>query len=283
MSPKTRTFLARIHQIENLSAGHRHIAELLLGHPQDSPFWGIEEVAERAETSPSAVVRFAKRLGYSGFAELRQHLIAEMRVRAHGEDRLLAAPKGITATLAEVARHDIQNLHRLSQVLDEKQLNGVVRCLERAHHRVLIGHGISWVMAQHLGYLLTVSGMVSVAGNPAEFARQVANLSLKDVLVAFSFPPYSQETLNVVNFARKGGVPVIAFTDRLDSPLALRATHALAVPGENLFFSHSLSAFNALAHTLATTLASRNPERALGRLREAEQVAEAQFTEDWKG
>jgi len=282
MAPKTKTFLARIHEIENLSAGHRHIAELLLGHSQDSPFWGIEEVAERAETSPSAVVRFAKRLGYSGFTELRQHLIAEMRIRSHGEDRLLVAPKGICATLGEVARLDIQNLQRVTQILSEKQLNDVVKSLEKAHHRVLIGHGISWVMAQHLGYLLTVSGLISVAGNPAEFARQAANLSPKDLLVAFSFPPYSQETLNVVDFARKGGVSVIGFTDRLDSPLALRSTHAIAVPGENLFFSHSLSAFNVIAHTLATTLANRNPERALGRLREAERVAEAQFSEDWK-
>jgi len=282
MSSKTKTFLARIHEIQDLSAGHRHIAELLLGHPQDSPFWGIEEVAKRADTSPSAVVRFSKRLGYSGFTELRQHLITEMRVRSHGEDRLLVAPKGIAATLAEVARYDIQSLQHLSQILDERLLNDVVKCLERAHHRVLIGHGISWVMAQHLGYLLTVSGLVSVAGNPAEFARQVANLGPKDVLVAFSCQPYSQETLTVVDYARKGGVPVIAFTDRLDSPLALRATHALVVPGENLFFSHSLSAFNVVAHTLATTLAGRNPERALVRLREAERVAGAQFSEDWK-
>lgn len=283
MSSRPRTLLTRMHQAEGLSSGHRKLAELLLGNPLEAPFWGIEEVAQRAETSPSAVVRFAKRLGYTGFTELKQGLVSEMRARSHGEGRVVTAPAGIMATLGEVAKRDIRNLERLTHLADEANLAAVVELLGKARNRVLIGHGVSSIMATQLGYVLTMAGLTSVAGNPAEFARQVANLGPKDVLLAFSFPPYSQETLSVATFAKSRKVPVIAITDRPDSPLGSNAAHTLAVPGESLFFSHSLAAFSALAHTLGTTLANRNPERIIDRLREAERVSEDLFTEDWKG
>ncbi|MBK8791622.1 MAG: MurR/RpiR family transcriptional regulator [Holophaga sp.] len=282
MSSRHRTLLSRLHQAEGLSVGHRKLAELLLGHPLEAPFWGIEEVALKSGTSTSAVVRFAKRLGYTGFTELKRDLVAEMQLRSHGEGRLVTAPHGILATLAEVATRDIQNLERLTHLMDETELTAVVNLLGRARSRVLIGHGVSWVMATQLGYVLTMAGLTTVAGNPAEFARQVANLGPKDVLVAFSFPPYSQETLNVASFAKSRKIPVIAITDRRESPLGKSATHALAVPGESLFFSQSLAAFNALTHTLATTLANRNPTGIIDRLREAEKVSEDLFTKDWK-
>ena len=283
MSSRPRTLLTRMHQAEGLSEGHRRLAELLLGNPLEAPFWGIEEVARRAETSPSAVVRFAKRLDYAGFSELKHDLVSEARARSHGEGRVVTAPHGILATLAEVATRDIRNLERLTQLTDERELTAVVKLLGRARNRVLIGHGVSWVMAVQLGYVLTMAGLTTVAGNPAEFARQAANLGPKDLLLAFSFPPYSQETIKVASFAQSRKVPVIAITDRPDSPLGQRATHTLSVPGESLFFSQSLAAFSALAHTLATTLANRNPEGIIDRLRKAEQVSKDLFTDDWKG
>lgn len=282
MSSRPRSLLSRIHLATGLSPGHRKLAELLLGHPGEAPFWGIEEVAARGETSPSAVVRFAKRLGYSGFAELKQGLVQEMRAQSHGEGRVVAAPQGILATLVDVARRDIRNLEQLTHLMEEGELKAVVSLLGQARSRVLIGHGVSWVMAQQLSYVLTMAGLTTVAGNPAEFARQASNLGPKDVLVAFSFPPYSQETLRVATYARGRKVPVVAITDRRDAPLADQADHVLPVPGEGLFYSHSLAAFNTLVHTLGTTLANRDPERALGRLREAERVSADLFTEDWR-
>jgi DNA-binding MurR/RpiR family transcriptional regulator len=100
------------------------------------------------------------------------------------------------------------------------------------------------------------------------------------LLIAFSFPPYSQETLDVVDYARKLHAPVIAFTDGLDSPLARHADITVPVAGENLMFTHSIAAYAVVAHTIAAALASKDREAAIKRLQEAERIAKPQFTEE---
>ena len=80
-----------------------------------------------------------------------------------------------------------------------------------------------------------------------------------------------------VEFARRRGIPVLAFTDRIRSPLARLAENVLPVPGENLLYSHSLAAFAVLAHAIATSVATRDREGILLKLREAERVARPKF------
>lgn len=271
------TLVTRLHATKGLSSSQRRIATCLLGNLGEAAFWGVEEVAERAESSVATVVRFAQKLGYRGFMEMRQALVAQAKAKTAPEDRLLRAPREAAAMLVEVAKQDMLNIERTVQGINEDLLMRLVQSIEGARFRVLVGHGVSRIMSQHLGYLLTVSGYVTVAESPAEFARQVANLDARDLLIAFSFPPYSQETLDVVDYARKRNTPVIAITDSLDAPLARHANLTVPVAGENLMFTHSIASFAVVAHTIAAALASRDREASIQRLLEAERIAKPQF------
>ena len=272
------SLLNRLHgALHGMTPNQRRIADCVLAEPKDAAFWGVEELAERSGTSVATVVRFAQALGFTGFLELRQALVAQARAGGDAEGRLLAAPKGAAAALVEVARRDVANIERTVAGINEALLKAVIRRLEASRHRVLFGLGVSPIMAEHLAYLLTLAGLPVVGGNPAEFARQVANLGPKDVVVAFTFQPYSKETLDAVAYARKREVKIIAFTDRLDAPVARLADHTLVVAGENLLFSHSVTTFGVLAHAIATSIASQDPHLALKKLREVERVALPKF------
>lgn len=260
-----------------LTDAHRRLADQLLGSPDEAPFWGIEALAERAGVSVATAVRFAKLLGYRGFLELRQAIVEETKARQKGEGALSQVPEGAAATLVEVAHRDIANIERLTKVVGEALLGRAVKRLATAHHRVIVGRGVSQHMAELLAYLLTLAGYPSVAGNAADFATQVSNLGPKDLLVVFSFPPYSAETLDAAAFAAQRKVPVLGFSDRLDAPLGALADPLLPLPGENLLYSHSLAAFAVMAHALATSLAAKDRNSALKRLREADKVASRQF------
>lgn len=275
--PRTSSLLASLRHQAFTSAGHQRLADVILTHLDEVPTWGIHALAAEAGTSPAAVVRFAKTLGCTGFSDLRNAIFAETRVRDLGEDRLLRAPHAASALMVDVARRDFANIEHAVQLLDEPRMEALAAHLRGASHRVLLGHGISWIMAQHLALILTHCGLVTVAGSPAEFGRQVVNLTPRDVLVAFSFPPYSKETLQVVRHAREQGVPVLAFSDGPRSPLFAEATVAITVPGENLFYSHSLAAFSVIAQALGTALTQDDPEGALQRLHEAERINRAQL------
>ncbi|HLO65906.1 MAG TPA: MurR/RpiR family transcriptional regulator [Holophaga sp.] len=280
MTTPKNTLVARLQNARGLSSSQRRIADCVLARMGEAAFWGVEEMAEHSQSSVATVVRFAQKLGYTGFLELRQALVAQAKRRDKGGERLFQAPEEAAATLLEVARRDVANIEQMIHGVNEALLQEVVRSLKGARHRVAIGRGVSQIMAGQLAYLLTQAGLPTIEGSPADFASQASNLDARDLLIAFSFHPYSTETLDAATYARRKGLRVLAFTDKLGAPIARLADATLPVAGENLLYSHSLAAFSVLSHGIATAVAASDREQIIQRVREADKVARAQFVKD---
>ena len=278
-APKT-PLLNRIHSARGLSPSQRQIADCLIANMNEAALWGVEDLAAKSQTCVATVVRFAKKLDYSGYLEMRKALVGAAKKHYGRGEQLLQAPMQASATLLEVVRRDLRNLETLVQAVDEDLLQRVVKQVRDSRIRLIIGDGVSALMARQFAYLLINTGLPVMEGNPADFATQVGLLDTKDLLVAISITPYTQETLDAAAYARKRGIPVLAFTDSLNSPLAKSATLALPIPGENLLFSHSVTAFGVLAHAIATSIASQTPQKTLSKLREVERVARQKFAKD---
>ncbi len=239
-------------------------------------------MAERANVSIGTVVRFSKRLGYRGFSEFRDALREACQLRSEGDPlEALEAPTDPFWALTEVVRRDQENLNRLVQSLDQATLESATQLLMRSQHRVLLGRGVSHVMCQVLAFNLTQAGLPCIAAIPSEFSNQVANLGDHDVLVVVSFAPFSRETVDAAAFAKRCGIPVLAFTDRHDSPLAGSATVAVVLPSEDFLFSFGLSTFSVLSHALAIAVASKDTAGTAKRLKAADEVAQPLFVERW--
>jgi DNA-binding MurR/RpiR family transcriptional regulator len=277
MSASKNPLLNRLHSARGLSPSQRHIADCLIANMHEAPLWGVEELAEKSRTCVATVVRFAKKLDYSGYLEMRRAMVSAAKKHYGRDEQLLQAPVQASATLLEVARRDMRNIEILLQAINEDLLQGVVKLLMTSRNRLAIGDGVSALMTRQIAYLLINIGLPVMEGNPADFATQVGLLEVKDLLIAISISPYSQETLDAAAYARKRGIPILVFTDSLASPLAKVATLVLPIPGENLLFSHSLTAFGVLAHAISTSIASQSPQRALSKMREVERVAHRKF------
>jgi DNA-binding MurR/RpiR family transcriptional regulator len=280
MTTSKNPLLNRLHSARGLSSSQRQIADCLIANMNEAALCGVEELAEKSSTSVATVVRFAKTLEYSGYLEMRKALVSAAKKHYRRGDQLLQAPVQASATLLEVARRDLKNIEILVQAVDEALLQKVVKLLKGSRLRLAIGDGVSALMTRQLAYLLINIGLPVLEGNPADFATQVGMLEPKDLLIAISITPYSQETLDAAAYARKRNIPILAFTESVHSPLAKGATLTLPIPGENLLYSHSLTAFGVLAHAIATSIASQTPEQALSKLREVERVARRKFAKE---
>ena len=277
MAPTKNPLLNRLHSAQGLSPSQRQIADCLIANLNEAALWGVEDLAAKSQTCVATVVRFAKKLEYSGYLEMRKALVTDAKRHYGRGEQLFHAPVQASATLLEVARRDVRNIETLVKAVHEDLLQKVVKQIKEARIRVAIGDGVSSLMARQLAYLLINTGLPVMEGNPADFATQVGMLESRDLLIAISITPYTQETLDAAAYARKRGIPVLAFTDSLNSPLAKSATLALPIPGENLLFSHSVTAFGVLAHAIATSIASQAPQQAINKLREVERVAQKKF------
>lgn len=270
--------MTRLDKAEDLSATQRRIADCLKANMDEAPLWGLEDLAKESQTSVATVVRFSKKLGYSGYLEMRKGLVTSARKHWQRGDQLLQAPENAAETLVEVARRDIQSIERVVQSVDQASLQKAVDLLKGSRLRLVLGDGVSSLMARHLAYLLLATGTPTLEGSPMDFATQVASLGPGDLLIAIGINPYTRETVDAAAYAKSRGIPVLAFTDSTHSPLARIAHLTLPIPGKNLLFSHSLAAFGTLAHALATAIARSNPEASLKTLRETEKVARTKFS-----
>lgn len=278
--PASNSFMDRLAKnLGGLTDGQRLLANRLLVEPA-AGFTSAERLAREVRVSIPTVVRFAQALGYAGYGEMRQALVTEARETRGKQARFLQTPSGAMQTLEEVLRRDVANMENTVHQVDSRTLEEVVKALSGARHRVVLGRGISCHMAGLLAYLLTQVGLTSVADQSVDFATQVSHLSPKDLLVAFSFHPYSRETLDAVTYARERRVPVVGFTDRQGAPLSKLATWLFPLCGENLLYSHSLSGFMLMANALAVLAASKDAARNLRRLKEAERISKALYSEE---
>jgi DNA-binding MurR/RpiR family transcriptional regulator len=265
-----------------LSAAHRGIAEAIMSDPLMGALWGVETMAERSHVSVGTVVRFAKRLGYKGFSDFRDALRDACKARSHEpEPHRLEPPTDLLGTLGEILRRDAEELSRLRQAVDHSTLEAASRLLVGADHRVILGRGVGHVMGLIFAYHLTQAGVPCIAALPSDFSNQVANLGPRDLLVVVSFAPYSRETVDAADFAKQNGIPVLAFSDRRDSPVAAHADILIPVPSENLLFSFSLTSFAALSHAFAVVLAARDQQGTLRRLQAADRVAKPLCVDVW--
>src|SRR6188474_2865130 len=78
--PKGLTLSGYIRErFEEFSRSQKDVARYIVDHLEEAAFQTAEELARRADTSSSTVVRFSQALGFDGYPELQQAAIEEYR------------------------------------------------------------------------------------------------------------------------------------------------------------------------------------------------------------
>ena len=95
------------------------------------------------------------------------------------------------------------------------------------------------------------------ASAAGEIFEQLFRSGEGDVMIAFSFPRYSKDTINAAHFARSRGAEIIAITDQKQSPVAQLSSAALLAPSEMLSFIDSMTAPMSLINALLVGIATK--------------------------
>ncbi len=136
------------------------------------------------------------------------------------------------------------------------------------------GLGISYLLAEILAYQLTQVGVSSNVLNHTHtlFNENILFLNPKDLLIVFSFPPYSKETIEAAEFANKRKIDVIAITNQHASPVTFFTKANLIVKSENMLYTNSFAAISVLINAIATACAIKDKQRAKKILKESEEI-----------
>ena len=232
-------------------------------------FDGIQATAEQCGVQPSAVVRFAKHFGFSGYSELqalfRADAARQLSAQHDYQDRirgLIASgnePRSSARLAHEVIEGSIESLQALQRGLPPEQFEAAVDLMLDAPSLWLAASRRAFPVGAYLAYALqhTEKPVHGLHGLGAMQKGELRALSPGDVMLAVSFEPYAPETLEVVDAALARGARLLALTDSQLSPLASRATVTLLAQDAATFGFRSLTSTLTLAQSLFLALAYR--------------------------
>lgn len=253
----------------SLSRQLQQIARYVEEHRDHIGLERIQDVAERCDVYPSAVVRFAKRFGFSGYSEMQKMFRAGIaRQIAPGRSYQARIRQLIDSAQGQLSSADIADefigsaiagMHDFKRDLHSSAFDDAVALLLAAPTIWIAGTRRSFAVAAYLTYALqhTDKRIELLSGLGGMQEGQLRGLRAGDVLLAVSFAPYAQESLGSARAARAAGAHVIAVTDSQMSPLAEGADVALVVQESSTFGFRSLTNTMCLAQSLFVALTYR--------------------------
>lgn len=256
-------------EYDGLSNRLKVIARHVETHRDQLGLEGIQSLAEACGVQPSAVVRFAKHFGFSGFSEMqrlfREGLAQQIAPgRAYNLRLRDVIESGSSSLLPEqiadeFIKGSIAGMQQLRQTLDPQALAQAVDLLADTQAIWIAGSRRAFPIAVYLDYALQHTdkriGLFSALGSM--HLGQIRSVRKGDVMIVISFMPYADETVQVAQQAVQRGARLIAITDSRMSPLAREAEVTLMVQDSETFGFRALTATMGLAQSLFVALAYR--------------------------
>ena len=245
-------------KIPHLTESQKVIADYIIESPERFVLSSIREIARDSKISKSTIVRLAQALGYNGVYEMKSAFLESIRHELDPIDRyktFLSNPTDEKNFLSLIAKETISNINSTLKLIDEEQFKKVVHLLEAANHVHTMGLGISTYLAEFAYYLFNrVSIKSFTMQNGLTFAEQIVNFERDDVIFAFSFPPYSRETIQAASYAQEKRIKVISVTNKVTSEIVQYSDISLQVAAESITGFNSIGGVMVLLYSLSAQI-----------------------------
>jgi DNA-binding MurR/RpiR family transcriptional regulator len=260
--------------IEKIAAGYetlprqlKSIASYIEQHRSSVMMDRVSDIARACEVHPSAVVRFSKHFGFSGFSELqaifRRAYTEQLAPIQSYQQRVRKLVKSNRGRLrgSDIAREFIEGsrhgLDELESGLDPEAFDAALDLLMKAKTIYIAGVRRSFAPASYLAYALqhTRKRVILAPGLGGMHREQISSIRRGDALVAISFLPYGKETQYCVRMAHHNKAGSLVITDSQMSALARFASVLLIVKEGNAFGFRSLTNTLCLCQALFISLA----------------------------
>ncbi|EKV29187.1 transcriptional regulator, RpiR family [Caenispirillum salinarum AK4] len=280
----------RIQQLyEELSPQLKQAARHVLAHPEEVALTSMRRLAQHAGVKPSTMVRLARALGFDGFEVMREpyrqwlrggegaYVARARNLQARGE-------QGAVSLVREMMEADAAAIGGMAG--DDDRVSALLACrktLVDARRVYVLGLRSMFSLAHyfHYAYGMAYDNGRLVHGNAGTVFDGLRGVGPEDALICFSFRPYARETVLAADVAADAGASIIAISDSVVSPIALRARHVLAVENASPSFFNSIVPAMGLVQALVAAVIADGGDKALDTISEAEEQL-AKFNAYWQ-
>ena len=257
---QARALSAEIRErFEEFSRSQKDVGQYIVDHLDEAAFHTAEELARRANTSSSTVVRFAQALGFEGFPELQASAREEYRRRhAAGEPADPAVPAQplfpIDQTEFEAAlAADHVNVVETARKVDRDEVAAAIDQISRAERILLCGTDQMAFFASYLRHLLMLLDLrAEVVASPSqEGLARLGRIDERTLVIGFSAGRPHPLVVRAMKLARHRRADTIAICDATLSEVAKLGDQRLYYSSNSPAYVRSHSALLSLIQALA--------------------------------
>jgi DNA-binding MurR/RpiR family transcriptional regulator len=256
-------------RFDEFSRSQKDVARYIVDHLDEAAFQTAEELARRADTSSSTVVRFSQALGFDGYPELQQAAIEEYRNRVAEQDgpgQLFDFDHSeFEASLA--AEHS--NVEDTARSLTREQVEACVSALASAQRVMIIGVDQMAFFASYLRHLLALLDIrAEVVANPRQDSiNRLSRVSEDTLVIAFSAGRAHPLVVRAMKLARHRRAHTLSISDATLSEVAEHAELTLYYSSNSPSFTRSNAALLAIVQALAYGVYARDKAAFKDRIR----------------
>ncbi len=252
-------------------------AKYILENPEDVGLHSMRTLARGAGVKPATISRLSKSLGFDAYEQMRGPFRERLRTRE----------PGFSAQLQDVQKRGADDTRALFEDLRAQEVLNVQNSLADEQYPVLVD-AVDTLWSSRRIYVLGLRGAYAPAflfhyafqlfrdrcqlldTTAGIFADQLRGIGEQDSMLVISFPPYTQLTIDAVEYAVESGVKIVAITDSVISPAAHAAKHTIITHNQSASFYHSFTAVMAVCQALIALLVAKSGRDSVKIVTEAE-------------
>jgi DNA-binding MurR/RpiR family transcriptional regulator len=257
-------------RFEDFSRSQKEVARYIVDHLDEAAFQTAEELARRASTSSSTVVRFSQALGFEGYPELQQAAIEEYRNRAPehngaGSQLFDFDHSEFEASLAG----DHANVEETVRALTRERVEACVTALAGAQRVMIVGMDQLAFFASYLRHLLALLDIrAEVIASPRQDSiTRLSRVDEDSLVIAFSAGKAHPIVMRAMKLARHRRARTLAITDATLSEVGEHTELTLYYSSNSPSFIRSNTALLALVQALAYGVYARDKAAFKDRIR----------------
>ncbi len=271
-SPQLKSLSDYIQErFDEFSRSQKDVARYIVDHLDEAAFLTAEELARRASTSSSTVVRFSQALGFEGYPELQQAAIEEYRTAIAGAG---ASNGGALfsfdhSELESSISADYSNLEETARKLTPEQVDASVVALATAQRIVIVGVDQMAFFASYLRHTLSLLDIRAeiVASTGGESLQRLGRIDENTLVITLSAGRAHPLLLRAMKLALHRGARTLAISDATMSEVGEHAELTLYFSSNSPSFARSNTALMALVQALAHGLYARDEAAHKDRIR----------------
>jgi DNA-binding MurR/RpiR family transcriptional regulator len=256
-------------RFDEFSRSQKDVARYIVDHLDEAAFQTAEELARRANTSSSTVVRFSQALGFEGYPELQQAAIEEYRTRGGDENGGGQLFDFDHSEFESSLAADHGNVEDTARNLTREQVESCVSALGSAQRVMIVGVDQMAFFASYLRHLLALLDIrAEVVASPRQ--DSITRLSRVDedtLVIAFSAGRAHPLVVRAMKLARHRRARTLSISDATLSDVGEHAELTLYYSSNSPSFTRSNAALLGVIQALAYGVYARDKAAFKDRIR----------------